>query len=85
MQFLKNEQTNSVCFPKLVIMNSGWCTLDGCRYFLVGSGWLLLFLDGLWMVAVISWWTLDGCCCCLVNSGWLLLFTGGNHPESTKK
>ena len=33
--------------------------LDGCRYFLVGSGWSLLFLGVLWIV-VISWWALDG-------------------------
>ena len=32
-----------------------WCTLDGCCYFRVYSGWLLLFPGGLWMVAVISW------------------------------
>ena len=49
-----------------------WWALDGCCYFLVGSGWLLLF-RGLWMVAVISWWALDGCCY-FVGSGWLLLF-----------
>ena len=69
MPFLKNERTNSVCFPKLVILNSGWWTLDGCRYFLVGSGWLLFFLDGLWMAALIYWWALDGCCYFLMGFG----------------
>ena len=53
---------------ELVLRNEGkfWykvpccCFLvDGC-YFLVASGWLLLFPGGLWMVAVISWWPLDG-------------------------
>ena len=39
---------------------------DPC-YFLVGSAWLLLFPDGLWMLAVICWWALE----------WLLLFPGG--------
>ena len=28
--------------------------VDGYCYFLVASGWLLIFLDGLWMVADIS-------------------------------
>ena len=56
-------------------MDSGWA-LDGCCYFLVGSGWLLLFPGGLWMVPAISWWALDGCYF-LVGSGWLLLFPGG--------
>ena len=60
----------------MFIVDSGWA-LDGCCYFLVGSGWLLLFPGGLWMVAVISWWALDGCCYFLVGSGWLLLFLGG--------
>jgi hypothetical protein len=31
-----------------------------CCYFLVGSGWPLIFPGRLWMVAVISWWALDG-------------------------
>ena len=53
------------------------CTLHGCCYFLMGSGWLLLFPDGLWMVAVNSWWALDGCCLFLMGSGWLLLFPDG--------
>ena len=30
-----------------------WWPLDGCCYFLMASGWLLLLPDGLWMVAVI--------------------------------
>ena len=52
--------------------------LDGCCYFLMGSGWLLLFLDGLWMAIVISralwmvvvipWCALDGCYYFLVIS-----------------
>ena len=29
-----------------------WWALDGCCYFLMASGWLLLFPDGLWMVTV---------------------------------
>ena len=50
--------------------------LADCRYFLVDSGWLL-FLAGLWMVAIISWWALDGCWYFLVGSGWLVPFLGG--------
>ena len=46
-----------------------WWALHGCCYFLVGSGWFLLFPGGLWMVAVISWRALDGCCYFLVGSG----------------
>ena len=49
----------------------------GCCLFLMGSGWLLLFPDGLWMVAVYSWWVVDGCCLFLMGSGWLLLFPDG--------
>ena len=49
--------------------------------FLVGSGWLLLFPGGLWMVTVISWLALDGCCYfpggLWMVAGWLLLFPGG--------
>ena len=51
--------------------------LNGCRYFLVGSGCLLLFPGGLWMVTDISWSALDGSCYFLVGSRWLLLFLGG--------
>jgi hypothetical protein len=43
----------------MFIVDSGWA-LDGCCYFLVGSGWPLIFPGRLWMVAVISWWALDG-------------------------
>ena len=50
---------------------------EACCYFLVGSGWLVLFPGGLWMVGVISWWALDGWCYFLVGSGWLVLFPGG--------
>ena len=40
---------------------SGWA-LDGHYYFRMGSGWSLLFPDGLRMVTVISGWALDvGC------------------------
>ena len=39
-----------------------WWPLDGCYYFLVASGWLLLFPSELWIVAVISQWPLDGYC-----------------------
>ena len=35
------------------IDNSSY-TLDGCCYFLIGFGWLLFLLDGLWMVSVTS-------------------------------
>ena len=54
-----------------------WWALDGFCYFLVGSGWLLLFPGGLRMVTDISWWALDGCCYFLVGSGWFLIFLGG--------
>ena len=50
--------------------------VDGYCYFLVASGWLMIFPFGLWMVADISWWPLDGGCYCLMASGWLLLFPG---------
>ena len=46
--------------------------VDGCRFFLVASGWLLLFPGGLWIVADISWWPLDGCSSFMVAFGWLL-------------
>ena len=45
-------------------------------YFLLCSGWLLLFPGVLWMVTVISWCALDVHCYFLVCSGWSLLFTG---------
>ena len=49
------------------------CILDGHCYFLVHSGWLLLFpgaISGaLWMVALISAWALDTCCYFLVTWG----------------
>ena len=50
----------------MFIVDSGWA-LDDCCYFLVGSGWLLLFPGGLWMVAVVSWWALDSSCYFLVG------------------
>ena len=53
-----------------------WCTLDGHCYFLVCSGWSLLFPGVFWMVTVISWCALDGHCYFLVYSGWSLLFPG---------
>ena len=43
-----------------------WCALDGHFYFVVRSGWSLLFPGALWMVIVIS----------LVHFGWSLLFPG---------
>ena len=43
-----------------------WCALDGDCYFLLCSGWSLLFSGVLWMVTVIS----------LLCSRWLLLFPG---------
>ena len=60
-----------------MVTDISWWAPDGDCYFLVGSGWLLLFPGGLWMVTVISWWALDGCCYFLVGSGWFLLFPGG--------
>ena len=45
--------------------------------FLVGSGWLVLFPRGLWMVTIISWWALNGYYYFPVGSGWSLLFPGG--------
>ena len=46
----------------------------GCCYFLVGSGWLVIFPGGLCMVTAVSWWALHGCCYFLVGSGWFLVF-----------
>ena len=60
-----------------VDIDNSSCTLHGCCYFLMGSGWLLLLRDGLWMVAVISWWALDGCCLFLMGSRCMLLFPDG--------
>ena len=62
----------------LLLRNEGnfWYRVP-CCCFLVGSGWSLVFLDGLWMVAVISWWAVDGYCYFLVGSGWSLVFPGG--------
>ena len=36
-----------------MVANISWFTLDGCCYFLMHSGWLLLFPRALSMVAVI--------------------------------
>ena len=52
------------------------CALDVHCYFLVCSGWSLLFPGVPWMVTVISWCALDGHCYFLVCSGWSLLFPG---------
>ena len=60
----------------MVAVISCW-VLDGSSYFLVGSGWSLLFLDGLWMVADILWCVLGGYSDLLDCSGWSLLFQGG--------
>ena len=54
-----------------------WCIVDGYSCFLVGLGWLLLFLGGLLMVLFISCSALVGCCCFLIGSRWLLNFLGG--------
>ena len=63
---------------QVVAVTSLACS-DGCCYFLVasgwlllfpgGSGWLLLFPGGLWIiaVAVTSSWDLRGCCNFLVG------------------
>ena len=51
--------------------------LDGCSYPLEASGWLVFFLGGLRVVAVISWTHPDGCCCFLEASGRLPLLPGG--------
>ena len=45
----------------------GWRSLGPPTKWCRGSGWLLIFPDGLWVVA----------CYFLVASGWLLLFSGG--------
>ena len=60
-----------------------WWVLHACCYFMVGPRWLLLFPDGLWIVAVIScgswmlpvisWWVLDASSYFLLGPGWLLL------------
>ena len=42
----------------VVVSIVSWCHLDGCRYFLVASGWLLSTPGGNWMVAANSWWHL---------------------------
>ena len=34
---------------------------EACCYFLVGSGWFLIFPGGLCVVSVTCWWALDGC------------------------
>ena len=44
-----------------MVAGISWRALDGCCYFPEGSGWLLLFPGGLWMVVIISLWALDGC------------------------
>ena len=45
-----------------MVAGISWRAPDGCSYFLVRSGWLLLFPGEIWMVAVTSLWALDGCC-----------------------
>ena len=52
-------------------------------YFVVDSGWVLLFPGALWMVAITSWCTLniswcikDVDCYFVLHFGWLLLFFG---------
>ena len=44
---------------------------DDCYYFLMASGWLVLFLKafGWWLLVR---WVLDGCCYFLLASGWML-------------
>ena len=37
------------------VLDGTWWALKHYHFPLVGSGWLLSFLDGLWMVADISW------------------------------
>ena len=51
-----------------------WCVLDGHCYFVVCSGWSLLFPGVLWMVTGISWCALDGHRYFVVRSGWSLSF-----------
>ena len=41
-------------FLSVILHKCRHFSLDVCCYFLVVSGWSLLFLDGLWMDAVIS-------------------------------
>ena len=57
-------------------------SLDACCYFLVVSGWSLLFSDGLGMDAVISWWSPDGHCYFLMGPGWMLLFPDGLRMDA---
>ena len=72
----------------LLVAVISWWAMDGCCYFLVGFGWffryflvgsgrLVLFPSGLSMVAIISWWGVDGSCYFVVGAGWLFLFPGG--------
>ena len=44
----------------MVVVISRWA-MDGCCYFLVSFGWLLLFLVGLRMILVNSGLAVDGC------------------------
>ena len=37
-----------------MVADISWWPTDGCCYFLVAFGWLLIFRAGLWMAAVIS-------------------------------
>ena len=46
--------TYFIAKPCLWLHDNSSCTLHDCWYFLMGSGWLLLLLDGLWMAVVIS-------------------------------
>ena len=55
--------------------------VDGCCCFLMGSGWSLLFPNGLGMVAVISWWVLHDHCYCRMDCTCLLLFPDGLTPR----
>ena len=50
--------------------------MNTCRYFVVECAYLLLFLGGFWILAVISWRALDGCRYFVLHSEWSLLFLG---------
>ena len=46
---------------------TSWWALDGSCLFLMGFGWLLFILDGLY-----------GCCCFLIGCEWLLFIPMGS-------
>ena len=57
-------------------IDTGWAW-DGCCYYRVGLGWLLLLPRGLRMVVLTTGWAWDGCCYKRVGLGRLLLLLAG--------